>query len=124
VFEYSIEAPLPISKISESLNVLEKQKKKLALVIEEIDAENSLKLLVEAKGANESTKFASSGQSFMSTIIGERSRVTMGNAGISTVVSHKFRDTNIKGADVHMGDMSNTAAASFWNAPHSPESSK
>jgi hypothetical protein len=113
-----------LEKISESLNVLEKQKKKLALAIEEIDTEDSLKLLVEAKEANESTEFASSGHSFMNTIIGERARVTMGNAGISTGVGHKFRDTNIKGGDVHMGDMSDTAAASFWNAPRSPESGK
>lgn len=40
-----------LEKISESLNVLERQKKKLAFVIGEIDDKDSLKLLVEAKGS-------------------------------------------------------------------------
>ncbi|KAG9228011.1 hypothetical protein BJ875DRAFT_390276, partial [Amylocarpus encephaloides] len=80
-----------LEKISESLNVLERQKKKLALAIEEIDDEDSVKLLVGAKEAEESTGFASSGYLFMNTIIGARARVTMGNAGFSTGVGHKFR---------------------------------
>lgn len=111
-----------LEKISESLNVLERQKKKLASVIEEIDDVDSLKLLVEAKEADESTEFASSGHSFMNTIIGERARVTMGNAGVSTGFGHRFRETKITGADVHMGNMSDAAIASFWNASNRPES--
>jgi Prion-inhibition and propagation len=113
-----------LEKISESLNVLERQKKKLAFVIGEIDDKDSLKLLVEAKEADENTESASSGHSFMNTIIGERARVTMGNAGISTSVGHKFRDTTITGANVHMGDMSDAAAASFWNISGILESGK
>jgi len=113
-----------LEKISESLNVLERQKKKLASVIEEIDDEDSLKLLVEAKVADESTEFASSGHLLMNTIIGYRARVTMGNAGISVGAGHKFRETKLTGADVHMGNMSDAAAASFWSASNRPESSK
>ncbi|RYP50921.1 hypothetical protein DL768_003646 [Monosporascus sp. mg162] len=104
-----------LEKISENLNILEKQKKKLALVMDEIDDEDSLKLLVEAEEADKNTASASSGHSFMNTIIGERARVIMGNAGTSGA-SHEFRDTKITGAHVHMGNMSGAVAKSFWNA--------
>ncbi|CAG8980067.1 hypothetical protein HYALB_00013392 [Hymenoscyphus albidus] len=93
-------------KISENLNVLEKQKKKLASVIEEIDDEDSLKLLVEATEENQSTRSASSGHLFINTIVGERVRVTMGNAGNSTIVGYKFNRTNIMNAEVYIGNMS------------------
>ncbi|CAG8982161.1 hypothetical protein HYALB_00003596 [Hymenoscyphus albidus] len=112
-----------LEKISENLNVLEKQKK-LASVIKEIDDEDSLKLLVEAIEENQSTGSASSGHLFINTIIGERARVTMGNAGNSTIVGYKFNRTNIMNAEVYIGNMLDAALASFYSALKGPELGK